>query len=83
LGTTSALQSNCYSYISALGHKLTLDIGSTLLFDLKKKEEKGIEVDSRRSHDETFESKKILDQEFSVVLTKLNVERTFGFLFLL
>jgi len=54
-----------------------------LLFDLKKKEEKGIEVDSRRSHDDTIESKKILDQECSVVLTKLNVERTFGFLFLL
>ena len=82
LGTTSALQSNCYSYISALGHKLILDIGSTLLFDLKKRE-KGIEVDRRRSHDKTFESKKMIDQEFLVLLTKLNVERTFGSIFLL
>jgi hypothetical protein len=82
LGTTSALQSNYYSYISALGHKLTLDIGSTFLFDLKKRE-KGIEVDSQRSHDKTFESKKMIDQEFLVLLTKLNVERTFGSIFLL
>jgi hypothetical protein len=53
-----------------------------LLFDLKKRE-KGIEVDRRRSHDKTFESKKMIDQEFLVLLTKLNVERTFGSIFLL
>lgn len=68
LGTTSALQSNCYSYISALGHKLTLNIGFCFSTS-KRKREKGIEVDSRRSYGETFESKKMIDQEWVLSFT--------------
>ena len=40
LDTISAPQSNIYSYITVLGHKITLDIGSTFLFDLKRKKVK-------------------------------------------
>lgn len=65
LVTTSTFRGNCYSYISTLGHKLTLDIGSTSLFyPEKEKKEKGMEFYSRRFNEKIFE--KIFYYFFSV-----------------